>query len=82
MKEATGYFRQFATVLNEHLDGRKCLLGDLLTVADFAVAVSLPYARKAEIPVEDFAEIERWHARLNELPAWREPFPVKQTQAA
>ena len=82
VKESTGYFRQFATVLNEHLKGRRYLLGDLLTVADFAVGVSLPYAAKAKIPVEDFPEIVRWHGRLNELPAWREPFPVKQTQAA
>jgi glutathione S-transferase len=82
VEEATGYFRQFAGVLNDHLRGRKHLLGDALTIADFSVAVTLPYADKAKIPVGEFAEIERWHARLNELPAWREPFPAAAKAAA
>jgi glutathione S-transferase len=82
VKEATGFVRRFGAVLNDHLRGRKYLVGDALTVADFAVAATLPYAAKAKIPVEEFPEIMRWHARLNELPAWREPFPKQQTQAA
>ena len=82
VEEATGFFKQFAQVLNDHLRGRKYLLGDTLTIADFAVAVTLPYAEKANIPVGEFSEIERWHARLNELPAWREPFPAAKTSAA
>jgi glutathione S-transferase len=82
VKEATGFVRRFGAVLNDHLRGRKYLVGDALTVADFAVAATLPYAAKAKIPVEEFPEVMRWHARLNELPAWREPFPKQQTQAA
>ena len=69
-------------MLNDHLRGRKYLVGDTLTVADFSVAVTLPYAEKAKIPVGEFSEIERWHDRLNELPAWREPFPAAKTSAA
>jgi glutathione S-transferase len=76
VEESTGFFRQFAGVLDDHLRGRKYLLGDQLTVADFAVGVALPYAEKAKIPVTEFPEVQRWHARLNELPAWREPFPM------
>ena len=53
-----------------------------LTIADFAVAVTLPYADKANIPVGGYSEIERWHARLNELPGWREPFPEVKSAAA
>jgi glutathione S-transferase len=82
VEEATGFFRQFAGVLNDHLRGRKYLLGDTLTVTDFAVAVTLPYAENAKIPVADFPEVQRWHARLEELPAWREPFPVAKAVAA
>jgi glutathione S-transferase len=82
VEEATGFFRQFAQVLNEHLRGRKFLVGDALTIADFSVAVTLPYAEKAKIPVACFPEIERWHARLEELPAWREPFPAVKAVAA
>jgi glutathione S-transferase len=82
VEEATGFFKQFARVLNDHLRGRKYLVGDALTIADFSVAVTLPYADKAKIPIAEFTEIERWHGQLNELPAWREPFPVAAKAAA
>ena len=80
IEEATGYFRKYAAVLDDHLKGRDTLVGDGLTVADFAVAVALPYAQAAGMPLAEFPEVARWHARLNELPAWREPFP--RTEAA
>jgi glutathione S-transferase len=80
--EATGYFRQFAAVLDAHLGGRTYLVGDALSVADFAVAVSLPYAERARLPLDEFPEVRRWHARLCELPAWREPFPAAAASAA
>ena len=75
VEESMGYFRTYAKILNDHLQGRQYLLDDTLTVADFAVGVTLPYAARAQIPLVEFPEIERWHARLNALPAWREPFP-------
>jgi glutathione S-transferase len=80
--EATGFFKQFAAVLNKHLRGRRYVLGDTLTIADFAMAATLPQADQAKIPVRGFTEIERWHGRLNELPAWREPFPKAVAAAA
>lgn len=80
--EATGYVRKYAGILDQHLAGRKFLVGDTLTVADFAVAVSLPYAEKAHIPLSEFPNVVRWHDRLNELPAWREPFPQAKAAAA
>lgn len=82
IEKATGFFKQFAGVLNDHLRGRKYLLGDTLSVADFAVGITLPYAQQARIPLADYPEIERWHARLNDLPAWREPFPPQKAAAA
>ena len=68
-------FRRFAAVLNGHLAGRNWLVGDGMTVADFAVAVVLPYADTARVPLNEFPEVRRWHDRLAELDAWREPFP-------
>lgn len=82
VEEATGFFKQFAGVLNGHLKGRDYLVGDALTVADFAVAAFLPTAEEAKLPLDAFPEIQRWHARLNELSAWREPFPVLASAAA
>jgi glutathione S-transferase len=75
VKEATGYVLKYGHILNEHLRGRAYLLGDLLTIADFAVASTLPWAERAKIPIGEFPEVQRWHGRLNELAAWREPFP-------
>jgi glutathione S-transferase len=82
VEEATGFFKQFAAVLNGHLRGRRYVLGDTLSIADFALAATLPQADQARIPVKGFAEIERWHDRLSELPAWREPFPKAAAAAA
>jgi glutathione S-transferase len=79
--EATNFFKVYANVLNDHLRGRKYLVGDRLTIADFAVGVTLPYAAKIRLPLEDFADVRRWHDRLSELPAWREPFPAKAMAA-
>ena len=81
VEEAAGYFRRFAGVLDDHLGGREFLVGDGLTVADFAVAVTLPYAGAAKLPLGEFPAIGRWHARLCELPAWREPFPATNAAA-
>lgn len=76
VEEAQGYIRRFGVVLDDHLGGRDWLVGDHVTIADFAVAVALPYAREAHIPVDGFANVMRWHDRLNDFPAWREPFPA------
>lgn len=80
--EAEGFFRQFAQVLAGHLAGRPYLVGDRLSVADFAAASVLPYARDAKLPLDGFPEVARWHARMNEIPAWRDPFPIKTAAAA
>jgi glutathione S-transferase len=80
--EATKGFRTSAAVLDGHLEGRKFLLGDELSVADFALSVTFPYAKVAKLPLAEFPAIQRWHARLEELPAWREPFPVREQAAA
>jgi glutathione S-transferase len=53
VKEATGYVRRYAAILNDHLAGRRYLLDDQLTVADFVVATTLPYASRAGIPVDE-----------------------------
>ena len=44
-------------------------------VADFSVAITLPYADQAAMPLGEFPVVQRWLDRLNEIEAWREPFP-------
>lgn len=81
-EEAIGFAKQFATVLDRELEGRTFLLGDHLTVADFAVSVTLPKAETIRLPLEGFANIARWKSQLQEIPAWREPFPAARARAA
>jgi glutathione S-transferase len=77
VNEASSQLQTYGAVLDDHLSRRSFLVGDSLSVADLAVAVTLPYADGAKLPIERFPAIQRWHARLNELPAWREPFPAQ-----
>ncbi|MGH8113411.1 MAG: glutathione S-transferase family protein [Rhodanobacteraceae bacterium] len=74
-QRATDEWRRLAAILDTHLHDRHWLVDDSLTVADFAVAVALPYAERARIPLDEFPAVRRWHERLNEMEAWREPFP-------
>jgi glutathione S-transferase len=79
--EANGYIRKYGAVLNNHLKGRRYMVGDALTIADLAVGAALPYAEHAKIPLDGFTEIARWGDRLNELPAWRDPYPATKAAA-
>ncbi len=82
VEEAIGFAKQFVAVLDRELEGRTFLLGDHLTVADFAVSVTLPQAETIKLPLEGFKNIARWKAQLEDIPAWREPFPSTQARAA
>lgn len=78
---ATAEFRRHAAVLEAHLADRDWILGAAPTLADLHVAAALPYAGEVRIPLHDFARVARWHDRLNDWPAWRQPFPDETTGA-
>jgi glutathione S-transferase len=73
-------FARAAAVLEAHLKGRRYLVADTLSLADFAVAVTLPYDT-GYLPLQDFPEIRRWHDNLSALKAWQEPFPSNKETA-
>jgi len=73
---ATKFFAQFASVLDARLAQHDFLVGNRLSVADFHAAMFLGY-EAARLPLDGHENIARWYARLNELPAWREPFPTR-----
>src|SRR3984885_4948641 len=77
--EALGEFRRWAAVLDSHLADRTWLVGDSITDADFSVAMALPYADEARLPLGEFANVRRWHDQLNEIESWRKPFPARPT---
>ncbi len=75
--EALAALRSSAAVLDAHLRTRNYLVGERLSVADIATAVTLPYAGDAGIPLKEFPAIAAWHERMLALPAWRDPFPQR-----
>ncbi|WP_370156680.1 glutathione S-transferase family protein [Ferrovibrio sp.] len=79
--EAIGYMHRFLAVLDAHLEGRDYIVANQLSVADFAVGVSLPYAEQARIPLAGYANVRRWHDRLCALPDWLDPFPAERAAA-
>ena len=73
--ESLGSFRRLARVLDSHLEGRRFLVGEGLTLADLAVAGNFSYAAAAGLPVDEFEHVSGWLARLDGIPAWRASSP-------
>jgi glutathione S-transferase len=67
-------FASSAAILEQHLGRADWLVDDHVTYADFRVACVLPFADLSGLPLKDFPRVEAWHARLMDIPAWRDPF--------
>jgi glutathione S-transferase len=67
-------FASSAMILEQRLSAADWLVGKNVSYADFRVACILPFADLAGLPLADFPRVEAWHARLMEIPAWRDPF--------
>jgi glutathione S-transferase len=68
-------FNTDAVMLDAHLGRQKYLVGDALTLADFAVAAALLYAKQAELPLEPYANVRAWLDRVLALPCWADTAP-------
>ena len=77
VSEAQQDFRRSAAVLDTILADRQWVVGDQLTIADFALSSTLPYALEAKIPFSEFSHVNRWHSQLCGLEGWRNPFPFR-----
>lgn len=73
--KATEAFNKEAKMLDAHLAKQKYLVGDALTVADFAVASPLFYAKQAEFPLGAYPNLRAWFERVSSLPCWSETAP-------
>jgi glutathione S-transferase len=74
MQSGLNEFASSAAILEQHLGAADWLVGKHVTYADFRVACVLPFADLAGLPLADFPRVEAWHARLMDIPAWRDPF--------
>lgn len=61
-----------AAALDTHLASRQWLVGDSVTLADYAVAAPLMYLERASLPVTQYANLMAWFGRMQQLPAWRD----------
>lgn len=72
---------KYAAILNDHLAPHDYVACSRLTIADFSLASMACYWREAEMPLQDFPHLVKWLDRLDQLPAWRAPWPPSQFAA-
>lgn len=67
---------RFGAVLEQHLAGRDWVVGEKLSLADFAVAAPLMYIEQAKLPVTQYPKMMAWLGRIQQLDAWKQTEPV------
>ncbi len=75
-------FNKEAKMLDAHFAKQPYLVGKDVTIADFAVAAPLLYAKEAEMPLGPYANLRGWFDRVAALPCWRETAPQFPAAAA
>ena len=75
IKKGEEQFHRFAQVLDDHLNNRDWLVGNNLTVADYAVASLLDLTEAAHYPAGHYQEISRWYKNIMQLEAWKKSAP-------
>ena len=75
LKKGDELFSRFADVLDNHLKNRKWMVGDDITLADYAVGSFLDYIEAAHMPIENFKQIQRWYADIETLESWKKSAP-------
>jgi glutathione S-transferase len=64
-------------IVDKHLAGRKFLLGDQPTIADFSLAGYVFYTEETGIErAKEFPQVEAWAARIQALPRWKHPYDL------
>jgi glutathione S-transferase len=69
-------FKRYAGVLDAHLNGKRFIVADQLTLADFCLASALNHADSAKMPLQGSSHIRRWLRALDEQPGWRASAPA------
>ena len=80
--KGTEAFHKEAKLLDAQLAKGPYLVGNELTLADFAVAAPLFYIQQGGLPVEPYAKLRDWFGRVSALPAWKETAPQAPAAAA
>ena len=67
--------------LDAHFAQHRFLVGERLSIADFCVGVLLPLQDEIGLSLREFENLQRWHDRLMEIDAWRDPWPARTASA-
>lgn len=63
--------RKYGAILDAHLEGRRYVVGDAVTLADFDLAATFTHITRSRPAYEEFPNVMAWHQRLlDEVPAW------------
>ena len=71
LKRGEAETERFARVLDAHLARRQWIAAPTLTLADFAIASPLIAMDTAKLPLQPYAHIMSWFARVQALDAWK-----------
>lgn len=74
VQEGREFFAETAAILNDHLARRAFLLDSGISYADFRMATFLPYNDVMGLPLAAFPNLSNWYQRLEQMPAWADPF--------
>jgi glutathione S-transferase len=66
---------RFAPVLDGHLKGRKFLVGNDMTIADYAMIKLEPYQMSMPFDWTSFADLNAYFARMRQVEAWTRTAP-------
>jgi glutathione S-transferase len=75
IKNGDETYHRFAHILDEQLKSHAYITGAQLTLADLSVSSWLMYTTAARIPLEPYANIQRWSELVQSLPAWQHTEP-------
>jgi glutathione S-transferase len=64
-------FAQFCPVLDEHLADKDWVAQGRVTLADYSLAASFAAAIPARMPIQGYANLQAWLARVQQLDAWK-----------
>lgn len=74
-EEELGKIGRFAGVLEQQLQGKRFIVEDQLTLADFCVGASLAVLQPLKVSLSPYPNIRRFLAALEEQPGWRASAP-------
>ncbi|WP_428608210.1 glutathione S-transferase family protein [Sedimenticola sp.] len=63
-------FERCTKVLDDHLQNKQWLMGDMFTIADICVGTSMEMAQNAGISFDALPGIRQWLQRLTNRPGW------------